>query len=68
MFIFSNFLNSVATLIDFVLSAYMRIVIRRPVISRVNADPYNPIVRFLREVPTRFSTESGVLSPLWRWN
>ena len=50
MFVISNFLNSIATLIDFVLSAYMWIVIGRAVISWVNADPYNPIVRFLREV------------------
>ena len=50
MFILSNFLNSIATLIDFALSAYMWIVIGRAVISWVNPDPYNPIVRFLREV------------------
>ena len=50
MFVVSNFLNSIATLIDFVLSAYMWIVIGRAVISWVNADPYNPIVRFLREI------------------
>jgi len=50
MFILSNFLNSIATLIDFILSAYMWIVIGRAVISWVNPDPYNPIVRFLREV------------------
>jgi len=50
MFVISNFLNSIATLLDFVLSAYMWIVIGRAVISWVNADPYNPIVRFLREV------------------
>ena len=50
MFVLSNFLNSIATLIDFVLSAYMWIVIGRAIISWVNPDPYNPIVRFLREV------------------
>lgn len=50
MFILSNLLNSIATLIDFVLSAYMWIVIGRAVISWVNPDPYNPIVRFLREI------------------
>ena len=50
MFVISNFLNSIATLLDFILSAYMWIVIGRAVISWVNADPYNPIVRFLREI------------------
>lgn len=50
MFIISNFLNALATLADFVLSAYMWIIIGRAVISWVNADPYNPIVRFIFEV------------------
>jgi YggT family protein len=50
MFVVNNFLNSVATLIDFILSAYMWIVIGRAVISWVNADPYNPIVRFVYDI------------------
>lgn len=50
MFVISNFLNAVATLVDFVLSAYMWIIIGRAIISWVNADPYNPIVRFIHEV------------------
>ena len=50
MFVLSNFINAVASLIDFVLSAYMWIIIGRAIISWVNADPYNPIVRFLHEV------------------
>ena len=50
MFIISNFLRAFATLVDFILTAYMWIVIGRAIISWVNPDPYNPIVRFLREV------------------
>jgi YggT family protein len=50
MFVFGNFLDAVATLIDFILGAYMWIIIGRAIISWVNADPYNPIVRFLYEV------------------
>ncbi|PIE00176.1 MAG: hypothetical protein CSA81_13980 [Acidobacteria bacterium] len=49
MLVANNFLMSVAQLIDFVLTAYMWIIIGRAVISWVNADPYNPIVRFLYE-------------------
>lgn len=45
-----NFLMAVATLLNFVLSAYIWVVIARAVITWVNADPYNPIVRFLRQV------------------
>ncbi|MGV1100405.1 YggT family protein [Thiovibrio sp. JS02] len=50
MFVISNFLGALATLLDFALSAYMWIIIGRAIISWVNADPYNPIVRFLYEV------------------
>lgn len=50
MFVISNFLSALATLVDFVLAAYMWIIIGRAIISWVNADPYNPIVRFLYEV------------------
>ncbi|MFO7605330.1 MAG: YggT family protein [Desulfurivibrionaceae bacterium] len=50
MFVISNFLSALATLLDLVLSAYIWIVIGRAIISWVNADPYNPIVRFVYEV------------------
>ncbi|RUM35787.1 MAG: YggT family protein [Desulfobulbus sp.] len=47
MFMLSNFLLAIAKLLNFVLGAYIWIVIGRAVISWVSADPYNPIVRFL---------------------
>ena len=50
MFVISNFIGALASLLDFALSAYMWIIIGRAIISWVNADPYNPIVRFLYEV------------------
>ena len=49
MFVAQNFLMAVAQLIDFILTIYMWIIIGRAVVSWVNADPYNPIVRFLYE-------------------
>lgn len=49
MFVVNNFLLSIAQLADFLLTAYMWIIIGRAVISWVNADPHNPIVRFLYE-------------------
>lgn len=49
MFMLGNFLMAIAKLINFVLSAYIWVVIGSAVISWVNADPYNPIVRFLRQ-------------------
>lgn len=50
MFVINNFMMAVAQLVEFLLVAYMWIVIGRAVISWVNADPGNPIVRFLYEV------------------
>jgi YggT family protein len=47
MFIVSNFLAALAQVLDYVLWAYMWILFGRVVISWVNADPTNPIVRFL---------------------
>lgn len=50
MFVFGNFMMALAGIVDFLLTAYMWIIIGRAVISWVSADPYNPIVRFLYEV------------------
>src|ERR1700693_6128550 len=50
MFILSNFLLATASVLQMVLTFYMWIVIARAVISWVNPDPYNPIVRFLYSV------------------
>ena len=50
MFILGNFLLALAKLIDIVFTAYTWIIIARAVISWVNPDPYNPIVRFLVQV------------------
>jgi len=50
MFIIGNFLSAVAYVLDIALTLYMWIIIIRAVISWVNPDPYNPIVRFLISV------------------
>ncbi len=47
MFVIGNFLAAVASVLSMLLSAYMWIIVIRALISWVNPDPYNPIVRFL---------------------
>ncbi len=47
MFILANFVLATAQVLSVVLSLYMWIVIARALISWVNPDPHNPIVRFL---------------------
>jgi len=43
----SNFLYAVATILDGLLWFYKWVLIARVIVSWVNADIYNPIVRFL---------------------
>ena len=47
MFVFANFLSAVAQVLDIGLTIYMWVIIIRALISWVNPDPYNPVVRFL---------------------
>lgn len=47
MFLFSNFISASATLIGYVLTLYMWLIIIRALLSWVNPDPYNPIVQIL---------------------
>src|SRR5581483_900212 len=47
MFIVANLIRAIALVLDYLLWAYMWIVIARAILSWVNPDPYNPIVRFL---------------------
>jgi len=50
MFIIGNFIKAVAIILHYVLTFYMWIVIARAILSWVNPDPYNPIVRFIHNV------------------
>jgi YggT family protein len=50
LIILGNFLVAVATVIHYVLTLFMWVVIARAVLSWVNPDPFNPIVRFIHNV------------------
>jgi len=50
MFVMGRLLEALATVIYYVLNIYMWIIIARAVISWVNPDPYNRIVRFLYSI------------------
>lgn len=49
MFPLGSFLVSVAKILSILLTIYQYIVLGAVIISWVNADPRNPIVRFLRQ-------------------
>ncbi len=48
MYVIGNLLRALAGLVQGVLGVYWWIVVASAVLSWVNPDPYNPIVRFLR--------------------
>jgi YggT family protein len=50
MFVMRNLVVAFATILDYVLWAYMWVLIVRAVLSWVNPDPYNPIVRALYSI------------------
>jgi YggT family protein len=60
MFIAGNFLGALAEVLNWALWAYMWIIIIRALLSWVNPDPWNPIVRFL------IRATEPVLAPLRR--
>lgn len=47
MFVLANFFVAVAGVLNLVLTLYLWIIIARALLSWVNPDPRNPIVRFL---------------------
>jgi YggT family protein len=60
MFIIGNFLHAIAVVLDIILTFYMWVVIIAALVSWVNPDPYNPIVRFL------YAATEPVLRPIRR--
>jgi YggT family protein len=60
MFVIANFLVAIVQMLDYLLWAYMWILIGRVIISWVQADYSNPIVRFLH------ATTEPVLRPVRR--
>jgi YggT family protein len=50
MYMLGYFLMAVAKVLDLALSLYMWVVVARAILSWVNPDPYNAIVRFIHAV------------------
>ncbi len=60
MFILGNFLNAAAYVLHTIIWVYIIIIAARAILSWVNPDPYNPIVRFL------YAATEPVLRPIRR--
>jgi YggT family protein len=50
VFLIANLLSALATVLGIALNIYMWVIIVRALLSWVNPDPYNPIVRFLNSI------------------
>ncbi|MDZ7759980.1 MAG: YggT family protein [Desulfovermiculus sp.] len=50
MFILANLLQAVAVVLNIALTLYFWVIIISAILSWVNPDPYNPIVRFIRSL------------------
>jgi YggT family protein len=50
MFALGNLIAALAYILDMVLTIYMWVIIARALLTWVNPDPYNPIVRFLYNI------------------
>lgn len=60
MFVLGNLLIAIADILDIILTIYMWVIIIAALISWVNPDPYNPLVRIL------YSLTEPVLRPIRR--
>lgn len=60
MFVLSNFIRALASIVDIVLSIFYWLILIRALISWVNPDPYNAVVQFL------YKATEPVLTPIRR--
>ena len=58
MFVLSNLLSALASILDVVLTIMYWLILIRALVSWVNPDPYNPIVLFL------YKTTEPILYPI----
>jgi YggT family protein len=67
MFIAGNFLRALAEVLNWVLWAYMWVIIIRALLSWVNPDPWNPIVQFLNRATEPVLAPLRRRLPTWQW-
>lgn len=50
MYFVGYFIRAIANILNMVLTIYLWIIVARAVLSWVNPDPFNPIVRFINNI------------------
>jgi YggT family protein len=66
MFVLANLFGALASILDVAINILWWLIIIRALISWVNPDPYNPIVRFLYTVTEPFLAPFRRIIPSWR--
>ncbi len=66
MFILANLLEAVAKILEIGLNIYFWIIVVRALISWVNPDPYNPVVRFLYQATEPVPREDQKAATVFR--
>ncbi len=61
-----NFIQFIFSALNFILWAYMWIIIIKALLSWVNPDPYNPIVRFINDITEPVLEKVRIILPLGR--
>ncbi len=64
MELLGNFIQFVFGALNIILEAYMWIIIIRALLSWVNPDPYNPIVRFIDDITEPVLEKVRVMLPI----
>ncbi|MCL4497481.1 MAG: YggT family protein [Candidatus Acidulodesulfobacterium ferriphilum] len=59
-----NFIQFIFSALNFILWAYMWIIIIKALLSWVNPDPYNPIVRFINDITEPVLEKVRIILPL----
>lgn len=66
MFVIANLISAVASLLNWILSALIVVIIVRALLSWVNADPYNGLVRAIQTIAEPFLKPFRRFLPPWR--
>jgi len=66
MFLLSNFIAAVANILDVVLTILYWLILIRAILSWVNPDPSNPIVRFLNKSTDPILEPIRRIVPFWK--
>ena len=66
MFVFANLLDAVTFVLNWLLVALEIVIVARAVLSWVNADPYNGLVRAIVAISEPFLKPFRRLVPPWR--